>query len=519
MISELAIDSIREWPTNPRRAFGDLTELTESIRKAGVLQPVLARPVPKQGKDGKAHELVFGHRRYRAAQAAGLGTIPAMVREMTDIEVLEAQLIENCQRTDIHPLEEAQGYFQLVTTRGGGYDAARIAERVGRSVAYVYDRLKLLRLTKQAQELFLAGHITAGHAVILARLKPEDQKRAIGEPGEGPLLYEESLLWDPNEDDGDEPPLRLKAISVRELQAWVDKNVRFDTEAVEPMLFPATAQTITEAREEAEKIVPITHDHHVTPEAKPEDGSRTYGPMSWRRADGREKSKTCAHAVTGVIVVGYGRGEAFKVCIDKKKCQVHWGEEQKAAKKRASAASKGGKTGEDRWEIQRRRDEAAEKREAAARDRWKKAAPAILEAVAAAVKKASPRAGGLLGELLVQGIWPKHYGPPPKLVSRGSTAEDLVRHVAFLILASEASDSWRAPREFPKRAKAFGIDVRKILDQVVPEEAPEPACRECGCTESNACEGGCSWVEPDLCSACAPAKPAKAKKKKKASRR
>lgn len=458
MFADLPLKSIAESPTNPRKHFGDLRELAESIAKKGVLQPILVRP------KGKGYELVAGHRRLRAAAAAGLDVVPAMVREMTDEEVLEAQLIENCQRSDIHAMEEAEGYRRLMASKTG-YDAARIAEKVGKSVAYVYDRLKLLSLTPAAQALFLDGKIAAGHAIILARLSPADQARAIGKPGEGPLLHGEHLLWDP-EDKKREPG--LKAITARELQAWVDKHVRLDVDDVEPMLFPETAEIITQAVvERAEKIVPITHDYHVIPEAK-EDGVRTYGPMSWRRADGTGKHKTCPHSVTGVIVVGVGRGEAFKVCVAKKACAVHWGSEQREAKKRASGAATGGKTGEDTWESMRRKQEEEQRRDNEQRERWKKAVPAILKALAEVVKKTPAKAKGLLADLVLSYLGGRDTEGADAEVPRGSTAEDLVRHAAFRIMCGEAMD-WSAPREFPKLAKDFGVDTRKILDEVAPE--------------------------------------------------
>lgn len=478
MYAELPLKSIVESPTNPRKDFGDLAELTDSIRRKGILQPVTVRKSPK------GHELVFGHRRFRAAAAAGLETIPALVREMTDEEVLEAQLIENCQRSDIHPMEEAEVYRQLIASKTG-YDAERIAARVGKSIKYVYDRLKLLSLTKEAQALFRNGEIAAGHAILLARLKPADQARAIGQPGAGPLLFFEDLLWDPEEADDDalgkrsNRPETFKAISVRELQAWIDEHVRFDVDHVEPMLFPETAQTIQAVREDAEKIVPITHDYHVIPEAK-DDSTRTYGPMSWRRADGAGKTKTCPHSVTGVIVVGPGRGEAFKVCVQKKKCAVHWGAEQRAAKK---AAADGGKSAADSWAERQRREQARHeeqyKQEQAEQKRWQTAVPAILEAVAAAVKKAPATAArGVLADLIID-AFDRQPGPAAaaavKLVPRGKTAEDLVRHAAFLILCREAHE-WDARTEFPKLGKALGVNVTQILDKAAPPaDAPAPA--------------------------------------------
>jgi ParB/RepB/Spo0J family partition protein len=461
----IALTLIKPSATNPRKYFDKDAheELTASVQKHGVLQPVLVRPRPKD-----FFELVAGERRYRAAKAAGLAVIPALVRELADEEVLEIQVIENLQRQDLHPLEEAHGYHALLARKG--YDVAKIAERVGRSTTYVYDRVKLLSLTKDAQDLFRAGRIQAGHAVLLARLKPEDQERAMDPNGRDALFQAEFTLFHP-EKDGDGKASNdkwdgLKARSVKELAAWIDEHVRLDVEAPDlPELFPETAQVITKVEEQAEKLVSITHDHFIQPETRTNE--RVIGPKSWKRAD----EKSCDYAVTGVIVVGVGRGEAFKVCIEKKKCATHWGKEQRAAVQRAKEVTKGGKTGEDRYELQRRKEEEEQKREEAKRARFAKAVPAIVAALAVAVKKAS--ATGILAELLEGEILRNRQAPKNPAVPRGKTAEDLVRYLAFQVLASR-TQGYYAATEFPKTAKAFGIDVAKLVDEASPKE-PAPA--------------------------------------------
>jgi len=469
----LSLTDLHESKRNPRKHFNAeaLAELAESIRTKGVLTPLLVRP------NAAGYEIAAGHRRYRAAKTAGVGEVPAIVREMTDTEFLEILTIENLQREDVHPLEEAEGYRQLLDA--GGYDVARIAERVGKSVKYVYDRMKLLGLTKAAQALSFDGKITAGHAILLARLTPKDQARVIGtaERGyaDGGLFTREQLLWDPERDTrlvsvlaGEKDP--GKPISVRELQAWIDKHVRFQAAAADPMLFPETVGAVTAAKEQAEKIVPITHEHYIDPAARE---GRTFGPRSWKRADGTGKHKRCEHAVTGVVVIGPGRSEAFKVCIAKEKCATHWGAEQKERKARAAGAAKQGKSGEQRWEIEQRKQREQHARDEAELARWKKAAPAILEALAERVKKAPAKATGLLAQIVLGQLqedpWnmPKGAASTTSFVPLGTTAEDLVRHAAFKVLRGECYE-YQAPREFLKRAKAFGVDVKKIVDAVAP---------------------------------------------------
>ncbi len=471
------LDQIVPSPTNPRKAFDKeaLEELAASIKAHGVLQPVLVRPWPASRKPPKGfpeasetgYELVVGERRWRAARLAGLDAIPATVQVLEDAEVVEVQLVENLARTDLHPLEEADGYRQLMAK---GYDVSRIAEQTGRSVKYVYDRVKLLSLTKAAQKAFLAGEFTAGHAVILARLKPADQERAMEE--DGALFTDERLLFTPDdEDDRFEP---RKPRSVRELQGWVDEHVRLEAAQADAMLFPDTAATLKAATDEKEKVVRITHEVQTPEDAK--DGPRPILGRSWKRADGQQGSKQCDRSLIGMIVIGPGRGQALRVCIDKKHCTVHWGELIKAAKKREREVAKAGATGEDREALRRRKHEEEQAREKAEAERWEKAKPEILKALAAALKKAPAGAGGAIGKLVLQvfrdqGAYYPAKGPEP--VPPGKTAEDLVRHLAFRALAEEAEDNFDNYKRLTEDAKRLGVDVRKILDAVAAETAAE----------------------------------------------
>jgi ParB/RepB/Spo0J family partition protein len=466
------LSALREHPLNPRTHFDEasLDELAASIKAQGVINPLLVRPATR----GPAtYEILGGARRFRAAKKAGLTEVPVLVRAVSDDAALELMIIDNLQRKDVHPLEEAAGYRQLMSK--AKLEVQAIADRVGRSVKYIYDRVKLLSLTKAAQQEFLSGGFSAGHAILLARLSPADQERAL-DMDNAALWTTQRVMYDPREKNVDRletDATAVKPVSVREFADWIDKNVRFEAVAPDPMLFPEAAQVLTQAREEEEKVVHITLDHYVTPEAK-EDGKRTYGPASWKRADGEQKSKPCEHSVTGVIVVGPGRGEAFKVCVDKKKCAVHWGSEQRQAKQRAKAVTTGGSSGEDRYAIEERKRKEQQAREDAQRERWKKAAPAIYAAVAERVKKAATGTRGVLGQILIGAVTP--YGGVRGVdayVPAGSSVEDLVRHAAFIVLAREMQ-GWQAPWEFPKRAKAFGIDVRKILDEAAPLPKPEP---------------------------------------------
>lgn len=168
------MDGLVLSPTNPRTQFDPThhEELTASIREQGVLVPLLCRLLTD-----KQLEVVAGARRYHAAKAAGLVTVPVIVRAMTDTEALEVQLIENLQRSDVHPLDEGQAYHTLHTT--AGYDLARLAVKVGKSRSCVAQRLQLTTLSAEAQAAFREDRISTGHALLIARLPYADHAVAL----------------------------------------------------------------------------------------------------------------------------------------------------------------------------------------------------------------------------------------------------------------------------------------------------------------------------------------------------
>jgi ParB family transcriptional regulator, chromosome partitioning protein len=161
---EIPIELITRNPDQPRRAFGDaeIEELAASIREKGVLQPVLVRPSPDtQGQ----YQLVAGERRWRAAQKAGLRSLPALVRELDDSQVLEIAIVENVQRSDLNPLEEALGYRALMDRFGRTQEA--VARVVGKSRPHVANALRLLNLPAEVQAMLTDGRLSAGHARAL----------------------------------------------------------------------------------------------------------------------------------------------------------------------------------------------------------------------------------------------------------------------------------------------------------------------------------------------------------------
>ena len=160
----LPLNSLSESAANPRRTFDEtsLTELAESIRVQGVLSPLLVR------QKGHSYEIVAGARRYRAAQLAGLDSVPVRIVELTDAQALETSIVENLQRRDVHPLDEANGFVALLHL---DYTPEQISAKVGKGTSYVVARTRLAQLAPAVSEAFAKDDIGVGHALLLAKLR------------------------------------------------------------------------------------------------------------------------------------------------------------------------------------------------------------------------------------------------------------------------------------------------------------------------------------------------------------
>lgn len=156
------IEYVSRNPKNPRRSFdeNELQDLASSIRQHGIVQPVVVRP---RAKD--QYEIIAGERRWRAAQLAGLIEIPVIVRDVDDRTALEIAIVENVQRSDLNPLEEALGYDQLIAEHG--YTQNDLGEIIGKSRSHVANSLRLLKLPDPVREMLAAGSLSAGHARAL----------------------------------------------------------------------------------------------------------------------------------------------------------------------------------------------------------------------------------------------------------------------------------------------------------------------------------------------------------------
>lgn len=168
--TKVSIDQINPNPNQPRTHFNEtlLNELADSIRENGVLQPLLVR------KKGEGYEIIAGERRYQASKIAGLEELPVIVKEVDDQKMLELALIENLQRSDLNPIEEAKGYRQLIKASGMTQEA--LSKAVSKSRSSITNSLRLLDLPEPVQQYLFDGRLTAGHARAILAVPYEEQR-------------------------------------------------------------------------------------------------------------------------------------------------------------------------------------------------------------------------------------------------------------------------------------------------------------------------------------------------------
>lgn len=182
-VTYVEMGQLERNPDQPRRYFDGqlIDELAESIRQKGVLQPILVRPIPdKRNRNKPAYQVIAGERRWQAAMLARLDTMPVFVREINDQEALEIGVIENVQREELNPMEEALAYRALIDQFGRKQED--VAEAVGKSRSYVANMLRLIKLPDEVQDYLASGDISTGHArAIIAAPDPVDMARQIVE--------------------------------------------------------------------------------------------------------------------------------------------------------------------------------------------------------------------------------------------------------------------------------------------------------------------------------------------------
>ncbi len=215
---DLPIETIHRNADQPRRAFDPeaLKELADSIRERGVIQPILVRPLAQTPGE---YQIVAGERRWRASQLVGLHAIPALVRDLDDLEVMEIALIENLQRADLNALEEATAYSVMTERFGRSHDA--IASIVGKSRSHVANTLRLLRLPPGVRAHLDAGRLTAGHA------------RALLDLEDAPLLADDIVRRGLNVRQAEALARRLRAPKKASPQRSVRPPKDADTRALE----------------------------------------------------------------------------------------------------------------------------------------------------------------------------------------------------------------------------------------------------------------------------------------------
>ncbi|MFY9853176.1 MAG: ParB/RepB/Spo0J family partition protein [Terracidiphilus sp.] len=366
---DLPLDWLVVSPTNPRKTFDEaaMQELAASIRENGVLQPLLVRP-----RAERRFEIVFGERRYRGAAMAEKETVPVCIREMTDAQVLEAQLVENLQRQDVHPLHEAQGFAALLRLEEPKYSVELIAAKCGKSAGYVTSRLRLTELAPAAVEAFTKDEIGLGHALLLAKLQSQQQEEAL------------TACWQESYTGGSKAKRIL--LPVRHLREWIEHNILLelatapyskDDATLVPeagschdcskrtghntLLFEGIAAqhdscsdpTCYAAKVDAHvkrtvaakpKLVQIT-----TAYGKPAEGSavvprnqyveiRQEKPKNKYQQDAPEY-KTCKFVTEAIVADGSEKGELRKVCANPD-CPVHHPKKQQRQRVQSDAAEK-----------------------------------------------------------------------------------------------------------------------------------------------------------------------------------
>jgi ParB family transcriptional regulator, chromosome partitioning protein len=349
---DLPLAMLTESATNPRRIFEDaaLKELAESIRTQGVLSPLLVRPLNEQG-----FEIVAGARRYRAAQMAEAVTVPVRIVHLSDAETLEAQLVENLMRRDVHPMEEAQGFRALLNLEEPKYSIEQIAARTGKNPAYIAARLKLTELAPVVVDAFCREDIGVGHALLLAKLQLDQQEHALA------ACFKED--WSA----GGQKPKRI-LLPVRSLQFWIESNILlilklapFDKR--DAQLVPAAGSCVdcplrtghnkllfSELGKADACTAPTCYqakvDAHVTKSlaAKPKlvqistaygqqkEGSATLPRNRYvevrpdkpatKEEAARPEYKTCKYTTEAIVSEGIDKGEIRKVCSEPT-CPVH----------------------------------------------------------------------------------------------------------------------------------------------------------------------------------------------------
>jgi len=347
----IALTLIDPPPKNTRTTFKkeSLAELTRSVKEKGVIQPILVRPV------GARFQIVAGERRFKAANQAGLKEIPASVKNLSDEEALDAQLIENLQREDVHPLDEADGFLRLKNI--SKLEIPDIAQRLAKDPRYVARRLALTDLLEEARDDFRNDLITLAHTLEICRLSSELQPFALD------ACYERKSVWSQKEQTYIHQPDKEKpARHVKFLQAWIEQNIHLnltkapfkldDTRLREdglncvecpqrsgfnktlfadikntdtclnPMCFQAKIQTLVQVRMSEIESKSGKPAAYISPYYSPNRAKDSLGKSDYQQIE--KKADRCEFAEQAVYAEGDEVGRVIWICKEKT-CKDHMG--------------------------------------------------------------------------------------------------------------------------------------------------------------------------------------------------
>jgi ParB family chromosome partitioning protein len=342
-LRNIPLSKLKESPHNPRKRFDParMKELIENVKKNGILNPLLVRPIDED------FEIISGHRRSRAAAAAKLESVPAVVKNLNDVQARELQMIEIMLSEGIHPLEEAHACQDLLQIPGNTIET--LVTKLAKSETYIYQRLSLVNLIDKAQKLFMSDAIQLGHAVALARLQIPDQEKAIDH------CYQDRYDFQIGKQV-------KQACSVKELQSWIERELMLDLHSApfkkddaelypaagacvacpkrtgfSPALFPdiKKADTCTDStcfNEKIDRFIKQAFDDLTAKSLAPLKISSEY---TSGRAKGKSeiltrdeyrkienKKDRCENVRKAIVVSGSDRGQIFDICTDSA-CKLH----------------------------------------------------------------------------------------------------------------------------------------------------------------------------------------------------
>lgn len=512
---DITVDRLQESTTNPRHHFDEtaLAELSRSIKEHGVLTPLLVRPI-----GGGRSEIVSGARRFRAAKLAGLISVPTLSMSLSEEQACEIQIIDNLQREDVHPLDEAMGYKQLIKKLH--YDTAKIVTAVGKSETYIRQRFKLCDLVPRAQKAFWDGKIQLAHAIQICRLQARDQEEILKstiEQQSSPGHLRDEIDRRYHLDLKKAPFPKNDAKLVAQAGSCVECPKRTGFAA---SLFPdiQNHDTCTDPgcfqRKLAAFLASKREDLTKLPGPKPVNVStewNNYGREklpketlfvnNYRRL--KDKDDECESARNGLIVHGDHIGHTLRICSDEK-CKKHHPGRSMTPQERASNKRQREKTKLQAAIRETTIDAIVGK---VTKDLTTTEVLVILESVLHRALTDTQRELCAYYELEpVKQQYGRDFQKPLLTMACKTTASQLNQMLMACAL-------FQSPDELPHTAKTFLVDM-KAIEKRCREELARPkvrakkssSCKYCGCTESTPCQttkGPCAWAnkEKTVCTA------------------